>query len=208
MTDPSKPVSALPWYKRRTFIVTAAVIVGLVVTVVTDLPEHTSIAAQFTGDKSVMQQVDSDVGPCAYAANESFMIYAQEKAHILTNSDMARVPSLLRDDQSACSFTDDSIYELSSDIEVPGSSSGKPLGQMVGTVTLWATSDALAAIESIQVLVDTPSNASALAQLKNAERTLASDRATAEAELQAANKVLGQNLPGLNLPVLPDPGHN
>ena len=114
------------------------------------------------------------------------------------------MPGLLRDDQTACSFTSDSIYDLTSNIEVPQSSAGKPLGDMVGTVTLWATSDTLSAIESIQTLTSDPGNTSALKQLRKEEPILASDRARAEAQLQAADKILATNLPSLNLPVLPD----
>jgi hypothetical protein len=194
-----------PLFKRRSFLVTAVVVVVLAVTVITDLPTSTSVASQVSGDKSVMQQVNSDVGPCAYAANESFEIYRDQKAHALTQSDLSRVPGLLNDDQQACSFTSESIYDLSSDIEVPGSTSGKPLGQMVGTVTLWATSDALSAIESIQVLSSDPSDNKALQQLEKEEGLLASDRSTAESELEAADKVLGTKLPGLVIPSLPDP---
>lgn len=184
---------------------TAVVVAVLAVTVITDLPENSSIASQVSTDKSVIQQVNADVGPCAYAANESFTIYADQKAHSLSQSDISRVPGLLRDDQTACSFTSDSIYELTSDVDVPSSSSGKPLGEMVGTVTLWATSDALSAIESIQTLSDDPGNKAALAQLAKEERLLASDRALALSQLQAADKVLGTKLPDINLPALPDP---
>jgi hypothetical protein len=194
-----------PFFKRRAVIVTAVVVVVLAITVVTDLPENASLSSQVTSDKATVQEVNADVGPCAYAVNESFTIYADEQAHSLSQADISRVPGLLRDDQTACSFTSESIYELSSDIEVPGSASGKPLGEMVGTITLWATSDALSAIESIQVLSGDPGNKSALAQLRSGERLLASDRSTAESQLQAADKVLGTKLPGLNLPALPEP---
>jgi hypothetical protein len=194
-----------PFFKRRAVIVTAAVAVVLVITVVTDLPEHASLASQFSDDKAVVQEVNADVGPCAYAANESFTIYGDLKAHSLSQGDISRVPGLLRDDQTACSFTSDSIYELTSDIDVSGSASGKPLGEMVGTVTLWATSDALSAIESIQMLSTDPGNKSVLRQLQSDERLLASDRAEAQSQLQAADKVLGAKLPGLNLPALPEP---
>jgi len=207
MTEETGRHVSTPFYKRRAVVVTAAILVILVVTVITDLPEHSTLAAQYTDDKSVMQQVNADLASCSFAANESFTIYADQKTHSLSQSDISRVPGLLSDDQSACSFTSESIYDLSSDIEVPGSSSGKPLGQMVGTVTLWATSDALSAIESIQTLFDHPSNVSALGQLVKEENLLASDRSQAEAELAAADKVLGKNLPGLNIASLPDPGN-
>ncbi len=194
-----------PFFKRRGVIVSAVVVVVLAVTVVTDLPENASLSSQIAGDKAIVQEVNADVGPCAYAAGESFEIYGDEQAHSLSQSDIAQVPGLLRDDLQACSFTNDSIVELSSDIEVPGSAAGKPLGDMVGTITLWATSDALSAIESIQQLASHPGSKAASSQLRSEERLLASDRAMAESQLQAADKVLGTKLPGLNLPALPDP---
>lgn len=194
-----------PFFKRRSVIVTAVVVVVLAVTVITDLPANDSIASQISTDKAVIQQVNADAGPCAYAANESFTIYADENAHNLSQSDIGRVPGLLRDDQNACSFISDGINELTSDIDLPNSSSGKPLGEMVGTITLWATSDALSAIESIQKLSSDPGNKAALAQLKTEEHLLASDRALALSELQATDKVLGTKLPDINLPALPDP---
>jgi hypothetical protein len=200
--------TALPaFFKKRSVIVTAVVIVVLAVTVVTDLPANSTIASQISEDKAVIQQVNADVGPCAYAAHESiYDIYDGEQAHSLTAADIAEVPGLLRDDQTACSFTSDAIYELTSDVDVPDSASGKPLTAMLGTVTLWATSDALSAIESIQTLYDDPSDKQALSQLQSAERLLASDRAEVESEMEAADKVVGTKLPGIDLPALPDPG--
>jgi hypothetical protein len=194
-----------PFYKRRSVVVTAAVLAVAAVTVVTDLPTSTSVASQLSSDKAVMQQVNSDVAPCAFAASESFTLYADEQGHSLSKSDRGRIPGLLNDDQDACSFTSEQIYDLASDLDIPNSSSGKPLGQMAGTVTLWATSDALSAIELIQTLSNDPGNGSALNQLNKEEALLASDRAKAEAELRSADQVLGTDLPALSLPALPDP---
>ena len=106
----------------------------------------------------------------------------------MTKAEQHQVPGLLTDDQAACSFTDDSIYQLST-ITVPGSGSGRDLGQLVGTVTLWATADALSAIEQIQVLDSDRSDRHALKVLASDEKLLGSDRAQAEAELAAADKV-------------------
>ena len=75
------------FFKKRAVIVSAVVVAVLAVTIVTDLPENASVASQIATDKAVIQAVNADVGPCAYAANESFMIYADQKAHTLTQSD-------------------------------------------------------------------------------------------------------------------------
>ena len=71
-----------------------------------------------------MSEVNTDIAPCAFAVKESFSIHAEQIAGSLSLSDLHEATSLLRDDQAACSFTDDSIFELSS-IEVPGSAGGK-----------------------------------------------------------------------------------
>jgi hypothetical protein len=204
----SEPGTEKPaFFKRRSVLVSAAVIVVAAVTVVTDLPTATSLSSQLGADKAVMKQINADLAPCAFAANESFTIYRDQQDHSLSKSDLGRVPGLLNDDQEACSFTSESIYDLASDVDIPDSSSGKPLGQMAGTVTLWATSDALSAIESIQALSSDAGDKSALNQLVKEEGLLSSDRAQAEAQLRAADKVLGADLPALDIPSLPDPGH-
>jgi hypothetical protein len=209
LTGDANPEKAKPpLFKRRSVIVTAVVVVILAVTALTDLPSHATRASQVSEDTAIMKEVVSDLAPCAYAVNESFTIWKDTQSHTLSSSDTSRVPGLLRDDQTACSFTSESIYDLTSNIEVPQTTSGKPLGEMVGTVTLWATSDALSAIESIQTLTSDPDNTAALKQLQKEEPILASDRAQAEAQLNATDKVLSTKLPALNLPVLPDPSHS
>jgi hypothetical protein len=199
---PSPPGGGRPWYRRRAFLVGAVVVAVVAVTVVTDLPQHASRPVQIAGDDTVMSEVNSDVGACSYALGESFTIYGDLVGHRLTSSDAAEAPRLLGDDQTACSYANESIYELSN-IEVPGSAAGKNLGQLVDTVSLWATSDALRAIEEIQALDTDPSNATALRDLSQAEQMLTSDRAQAESELEAADKVLHTRLPALHLAQVP-----
>ena len=74
---------------------------------------------------------------------------------------------MLRDDQSACSFTSSSIYDLSN-VEGTGTPAGKDINQVVNVATIWATSDALAAIEDIQTLSTDPGNAQAPATCPSA----------------------------------------
>ena len=152
----------------------------------------------------MIAEVNTDMAPCVFAARESFTIYGDETHHTLAAGDRARVPGLLRDDQVACSFTNESIYDLS-DIDIPGSSAGKDIGAVVSTVTLWATSDALGAIEAIQTLSASPSDGPGLAELAKSERLLASDRGEADAAVHAAESVLDATLTPLTLPALPTP---
>jgi hypothetical protein len=80
------------------------------------------------------------------------------------------------------------------------------VGGLVSTVTLWVTSDALAAIDAIIDLTTDPTNATQVAALGKAERLLASDRASVDAELHAADGALGgAHLPSPGLPTLPSP---
>jgi hypothetical protein len=203
---PGTPYAPTPLYRRRAVLVPAVILAILAVVVLTDLPQNSSRSAQIANDTSVMAQVNSDIGPCSYALGESFTIYADLTGGILSRAEDHQVPGLLTDDQTACSFTDDSIYQLST-ITVPGSASGTDLGRLVGTVTLWATADALSAIEQIQVLDSDPSNAHAMKVLSEDERLLASDRAQAEAELQAADRVVRERLPALELTTGPKAAH-
>jgi hypothetical protein len=191
-----------PWYRRRAWLVSAALVVVVAVAVLTDLPQHASRVGQISDDTNVMSQVNTDIGPCSYALGESLTIYRDLNARTLTSSQINQVPGLLREDQSACSFTDDSIYQLST-IDIPGSASGKYMGQVVSTVTLWATSDALAAIEEIQAINSNPADTTARERLSHFERMLARDRAQAESELGAADSLLQTHLPALNLAQVP-----
>lgn len=191
-----------PWYKRRAVLVAAGVAVVAAITVVTDLPQPASRASQISNDSSVITALNADIGPCSYALGESFMIYQDLTAQSLTRSEQGQVPGLLRDDAAACSFTDDSIFQLS-EIDVPGTSSGKYVGQVVGTVTEWATSDSLATIEAIQKLDSNPSDASARQELATGATELSSDYAEAESELATADRILQAHLPALKLTRVP-----
>ncbi len=183
-------------------LVGVAVAAVLAVTIVTDLPQHASRSVQISNDTTVMKQVNQYVSPCAYAVGETFTIFQEHTEHKLTPSDEATAPGLLRDDQAACSLTDQSMFDLGN-VEVPGSEAGKQLQQLVATVTIWSTSDALSAIEAIQTLWTDPSSASARRQLAKAEGLLASDRKSALANLATADSVLDTQLPTLQIPQLP-----
>jgi hypothetical protein len=192
------PGEAGPWYRSKSFLVPAVSAVIVAAIVVSDLPQSNSRAAEISNSASVVSQVNSNVGPCSFALSESFTIYNDLVTKSLSPSEQSQVPTLLNDDQSACSFTDNSIYNLST-MDVPGGTYGNDLGQMVSAVTLWATSDALAAIEEIQVLETTPSDLKARQNLTADVRVLGHDRAQALGELQSVDELLGTHLAGLHL---------
>jgi hypothetical protein len=200
---PKNPPGAkpTPWRRRRALLVGGAVVVILAITVLTDLPVNTSRSQDIAGERSVMQELNADIAPCALAVHQALGIWGLQASHTLTASDRANTPGLLSDDQSACSFTNESIYDLTN-IEVPGSPAGKEIGDLVATATLWTTSDALRAIEDVQTLMTNPTDAKALGSLSVEERRLAADRRSANAEDGAADRILDTRLPRPDMPAL------
>jgi hypothetical protein len=189
------------WHRHRGLAITAVVLVILLITVLTDLPTSTSRAADIAEERSLMSEVNSDLAPCALALNQAVGIWNLQAAHQLTAADRAPTPGLLGDDQSACSFTSEGIYDLAN-IDVPGTPAGKHLGQMVGIATLWTTSDALRAIEDVQMLMSKSQDSGALADLTKQESQLASDRRHALAQEAVADHLLATQLPPVDMPVV------
>ena len=79
------------------------------------------------------------------------------------------------------------------------------MGRVVSTVTLWATSDAVSAIDQIRALSSDPSDGTARSLLRHDEQLLAHDRALAESELGAAGAIVQAKLPALRLAQVPAP---
>ena len=196
--SPERPV----WYKRTWVLAGAAVAAVVIASVVVDLPSHTTVATDTADQTTVIQQINDDIAGCAYGVKETFTIYQDEKKGSLTSSDRAETPSMLRDDQTACSFTSSEIYDLSN-VEGTGTPAGKNVGNVVNVATLWATSDALGAIEDIQTLQSNPHRTATIADLSKREVALARDRAQADADVTAADRILKAKLPMPGLPSLP-----
>ena len=203
MSDPPTPsIRQAPiWQRHRGLLVGLVVFVVLLVTVLTDLPVGTSRADDISAERSLMSEVNTDLAPCALAVRQAIGIWNLQAAHQLTRADLSPTPGLLNDDQSACSFTSEEIFDLVN-MQVPGTPAGKHLGQLVATATLWTTSDALRAIEDVQTLMNDPNNASALHTLSTAESQLAADRRSAIAEEGAADQTLRTHLQSVDLPAI------
>ena len=195
--DPSstKPI----WQRHRGLAIAAVALIILLITVLTDLPTSTSRAQDISAERSVMTEVNNDLAPCAFGLNQAVGIWKLQAAHQLTPADRAPTPGLLGDDQSACSFTSEGIFDLSN-IEVPGTPAGKHLGQMVGIATLWTTSDALRTIEDVQTLMTNPNDAAARHNLAVENAQLASDRKNALADEATADHLLATRLAGVDMP--------
>jgi hypothetical protein len=193
-----------PWYKRRWFLAGAGIAALLGFAVVSDLPVQTPLAQQASQDATVIKEIATDARGCFYAIQESFRMYQTATSKRLTAAEAAQVPTILSQDQGACSFTDSSIFDLSS-IEVPGTAAGRDIQNTVSDVTAWVTGPALAAIEAIQQLVAHPADKSAAAALRRAESQLAQEKAASDATVDAAGKLLHAHLPYPGLPTLPSP---
>jgi len=208
MTDPTPPISKAPlWQRHRGLLIGLTVFVVLLVTVLTDLPVSTSRADDINAERSVMNEVNTDLAPCALAVHQATGIWNLQVAHALTPADRAPTPGLLSDDQTACSFTNENIYDLAN-IQVPGTPAGKHVGQVVATAMLWTTSDSLRAIEDVQTLMNNSANAAALHNLSTEEAQLAADRRSALSEEQAADRVLDTHLPPVGLPAIAEKATN
>jgi hypothetical protein len=206
MSDPAGPAGPPPWWQRhRGLLIAAAVLVILLITVLSDLPVSTSRADDIGAERSVMSEVNTDLAPCALAVHQAVGIWNLQAAHALTSADRSPTPGLLSDDQTACSFTNENIYDLS-DIQVPGTAAGKHLGQLLATVTLWTTSDSLRAIEDVQTLMADPGNVSVRHNLAKEEAQLAADRGTAIAQENAADRNLDTRLQRVDLPQISGAG--
>ncbi len=202
MSETTAPAKVPLWQRHRGLLIVAVVLVILLITVLSDLPVNTSRADDISAERSVMSEVNTDLAPCALAIHQAIGIWNLQAAHQLTPADRAPTPGLLSDDQTACSFTSENIYDLTTNIQVPGTAAGKDLGQVVATATLWTTSDALRAIEDVQTLMGDPGNAAALHSLTKEEGQLAADRATALAQEEAADHTLDTHLQTVDLPAV------
>jgi hypothetical protein len=84
---------------------------------------------------------------------------------------------------------------------------------VVTVATLWATSDALGAMEDIQTLATAPGNAAARRDLGKRQVALATGRSQARHDVLTADRLLKANLPMPDMPALPHldgtagPGH-
>lgn len=194
-----------PWYRRRTVLAVVVIVILLAITVITDIPEHSSLKDQAKTERAVLKAVDDDIHPCTFSIEEAFRLYQDGRNPTVPASTRMRIPKLMATDASACSFSNSTVLGLST-ITEPGSTAGHDMGDAVNTVTLWVTSDALATIEQLALLNSNPHDAKARANLDKEERLLASDRAKADSDVAGVNRQLHAHLPDPALPRLPEPG--
>jgi hypothetical protein len=178
-----------------------ALVAVVVAAVVLDLPSPSTPAAARAAAVSIIDEVNSDVGPCAFAVSEASTLYRDEMMGELTAAHRRQVPTLLQDDAGACSFTSSGINDLSG-IDEPGSGAGKYLSLIVSSTLSWTTSDALGAIDDVVALTGDRGNVAAARNLAVRQRALATDRRAAAAALGGSERVAHASLPALDLPVV------
>lgn len=193
-----------PWYKRRAGLVALAIVAILVVTVLTDLPVPDNRASDITSAKIVIGQVRGDLAPCTNAASEAFQLYGFQSSGTLTSYEHSNAPAWLNQDVVACSFANAQVFDLSA-VDIPGTASGKQLGNMLNAAQLWATSDAKDAMDAISQLLGTPTNAAARTTLASDWAKMVTDRSSANRAIAAAATLLSTPLPGIGLPSVPRP---
>lgn len=191
------------WYKRTWVIATAAVVAVIGASILVDLPRNVSAAEDIASQTATLKQINTDTGPCGYAVSETFLIHGDQLAGTLTAADRASATKMLTDDQTACSFTNGSIFDLTNNIQVQDTAAGKYVDRSLSVTTTWVTSDALAAVEDIQYLYLHPGDRAKTRDLAAEERLLAQDRAQALNDVQQASMLLHTHLPNPNLPALP-----
>jgi hypothetical protein len=191
------------WYKRTWVLVTIAIVVVVGASILIDLPRPISNAEDISSQTASLDEINTDVGGCGYAIKETFLIHQDQLAGTLTPSDRSSANKMLVDDQTACSFTNELIYDLTNNIQIQDTAAGKYIDRMMSVMTTWVTSDALAAVEDIQYLYLHPGDPAKTKDLVAEERQLAIDRNQAIIDEQRADAILHTHLPPPNLPGLP-----
>lgn len=203
--EPAGPSPRRPWYRRPAVMIGAVVAAIVLACVLVDLPQHSSPAQQAAGIATVVKTINTEVHPCAYAVSTAFSLHRSQVAGQLTAAELAKMPTLLQDDLTACTLTDQTVVNLGT-LTLPETAAGRQLGTAVKGILDWETEDAVAAIGAIQTLRVHPDSPAARASLAQSERKLAADRATAERAVQAASRELGgADIGAPALPRLPLP---
>ncbi len=207
--DPaSMPTSSLGltkavWYRRPWVLAALSLILIIAISVVIDLPRPTTKAQDVSSQNASIKEINTDLAPCAFAVKETFYIYNLDVTGKLTSSNRAEVPTLLTGDETACSFASQPVFDLTNNLQVDDTASGKHIDRMKSAVQDWMTNFALASIKDIQYLFDHPGDATTIRHLAKQEIQLAAERALALNDEAKAQQVLGHKLYALKIPTMP-----
>jgi hypothetical protein len=204
----SVPASSLTttravWYRRPWVLLTAALIIVVGLSILSDLPHHITRAEDISAQNASLAQINTDIKPCDYAVTEAFSFYRELLAHQLTPADRAAVPGQLVGDQTACTFASGPMYDLTNNFQAVDTRAGLNIDHLEAVAVAWVSASALGAIEDIQYLFAHPGNAHTLDNLLTSENNLARQRARARADLERAEQILRTTLTPIDLPSLP-----
>lgn len=192
-----------PWYRRGWFLVVAVAVVVAGASVIADLPHNASPTDQAAQATTLVKSVDADIRTCTFSLQQTDTIFGRQQSGTLTAAQRSQAPSLLSQNEQACSFANQSVVDLGT-LTVPSGPAGTELGNMITNVEVWMTSDAVAAMDDMQQLIEHPSDAKAEHDLAKQESLLTADRAKADADVRAAEKSLGgTRIPDPDLPAAP-----
>lgn len=185
-----------PWYVRRAMLAGAVVVALIAVAVITDIPTRENHSQRVSDARGFLSEAYGYLDSCNVALTEAFSIGAQVASHRLTAADLFRVPDLLRDDNIACSYTNDDVFQLAS-MTIPRSLVDS--NKFATAVLSWIVPDAYGVTNALITLTSKPGNPAASAELRKYDARLTADRATAERTLAAMEHQLGTPLPALKL---------
>ena len=192
------------WYRRPWFLLTVALVVVVGVSVLSDLPHHISVNEDASAQNASIKQINSDLAPCNYAIAEVYHFYSTKIVGSTAPLTPQKYPKWMLDDQSACSFTSGSIYDLTNNFQALDTRAGKYIDSMHTVVVTWITSDALGAINHIMFLFNHPGDAKTLEALRRRTTLLNTERDQAMAYWAKANSLLQGRLTPLILAKLPE----
>jgi hypothetical protein len=203
MSTSSLGLAKAIWYKRPWFLLTVAIVLIVAISVITDLPHPITKAQDAAAQDATLKSINGDLKLCAFAVNESFNFYNADVSGKLTKSNLSKIPKLLNDDRTACSFASQPVFDLTNNIQPLRTTAGKHIDRMKSVVQQWMTNNALASINDIQYLFAHPGDESKIRDLTTQQIGLASKRRLAQSDVSNAEHVLGISLVIVNLPVLP-----
>ncbi len=195
------------WYRRPWVLITFVIVVIVGVSVVTDLPHPISATEDAAAQNASMQQINTDVAPCAFAVKEAFRFYRDALAGNLNADRMKVINTYLPNDQTVCSFASAGMSDLTNNLQVLDTTAGKNIDKLLLVAVTWMDSDANSAIVDIEYLIKHPGDTKTLVDLHLREQYLAKDREKAFSLLDRASSILGLPIKPLALPSLtPLPG--
>ena len=203
MATSSLGSTVVVWYKRPWFLITLGIVVVLAVSVISDLPRHITKAQDASEQNDSIHQINTDIAPCVFAVKQSLSFYQEQVTGALSASQLKQVPALLVGNQTACSFTSEGVYDLTSNIQVNDTTAGIHIDSMLSVIVYWITEDALTAIEDIQYLFGHPNDAAKNRNLSKQETLLGRDRVKIFTDFTAAERTLGLTLKKPHIPSLP-----